>query len=105
MTKLFLAFIIIINYSYASTKTIDKKIHNNQSILNKSASKKKKTALKIKGLSDRINTQNRNIIKLEKDIKRINSDIDEHTILLSESKDKIKQLKKKSTNLIREKKR
>lgn len=104
MTKLFLALIIIINYSYASTKTIDKKIHNNQSILNKSASKKKQTTLKIKDLSDRINKQNRNIIKLEKDIKRVNSDIDKHTILLSESKDKIKQLKKKSTNLIREKK-
>jgi len=67
-------------------------------------SKKKQTSLKVKSLATKINIQNKNIIKLEKNIKKVNSDIDEHEKLLKESKLKLQQLRKKSTTLIKEKK-
>lgn len=104
MIKTLLTIILFVSYSYSSTKTIDKKIRNNQKILSTNKSKKNKTTLKIKQLSNKIKSQNKNIIKLEKDINRVNNDIDKHTKLLEESKKKIKLLKEKSTTLIRQKK-
>jgi len=104
MIKLIITLFLIANYSYASTKTIDNKIKNNQKILSKSASQKRKTALKVQELSNKINSQNKNIIKLEKDIVKVNTDIEKHKQLLTESKSKIKLLRERSTNLIREKK-
>ena len=105
MTKiLFILLLLFSNTTFASTKTIDNKIKNNKNSLNENVSKKKQTSLKVKSLANRINAQNKNIIELEKDIKRVNSDIDEHEKLLEESKSKLDQLRMKSTNLIKEKK-
>jgi murein DD-endopeptidase MepM/ murein hydrolase activator NlpD len=101
---LFILLLVFSNITFASTKTIDNKIKNNKNSLNKNVSKKKKTSLKVKSLATKIESQNKNIIKLEKNIKKVNSDIDEHEKLLEESKLKLQQLRKKSTNLIKEKK-
>lgn len=101
---LFILLLIFSNISFASTKTIDSKIKSNKNSLNKNVSKKKQTSLKVKSLANKINLQNKNIIKLEKNIKKVNSDIDKHEKLLQESKSKLAQLRKKSTNLIKEKK-
>lgn len=101
---LLLILITITNISFASTKNIDNKINNNQKILEKSTSIKKQTSLKIKELAEQITEQNNNIINLEKNIKKVNSDIEKHQKLLEESKEKLAILKDKSTNLIKEKK-
>lgn len=101
---LFLTLIIITNFSFASTNSIEKKISSNKKNLNKSATKKKQTSLKVKSLANKIEKQNKNIIKLEKDIKKVNSDINEHQKLLEVSKVKLESLRTKSTNLIKEKK-
>ncbi len=105
MIKIFFILLLIFsNITLASTKTIDKKIKNNKNSLNKNVSKKKQTSLKVKSLANKINEQNKNIINLEKNIKKVNSDINEHEKLLEESKSKLEQLRKRSTNLIKEKK-
>lgn len=104
MIRILVSAVLITNFSFASTKSIDKKIQSNQKILSSSASKKRKTTLKIQELSSKINKQNKNIIKLEKDIVRVNRDIDKHKQLLTESKEKIQLLKRKSSTLIKEKK-
>lgn len=105
MSKILLILLFVFsNITFASTKTIDKKIKSNKNSLNKNVSKKKQTSLKVKDLASKIELQNKNIIKLEKNIKKVNSDINEHEKLLDESKLKLKQLRMKSTNLIKEKK-
>ncbi len=101
--KITLIFLILSVLNCTATN-IDKKIHKNKRILNKSSSKKEKTSLKIKKLALQIQKQNNNIIKLEKDIKKINQDIEEHQLLLEESKERLKNLKYKSTHLVKEKK-
>ncbi|MAD42275.1 MAG: peptidase M23 [Arcobacter sp.] len=101
---LFILLLVFSNTAFASTKTIDNKIKNNKKSLNKNVSKKKQTSLKVKSLANKIKLQNKNIINLEKNIKKVNADINEHEKLLEESKSKLEQLKKRSTNLIKEKK-
>ena len=101
---IFLLLFIFSNVTFSSTKVIDNKIKNNKSNLHKSVSKKKQASQKVKDLANRIDKQNRNIIKLERDIKKVNLDINEHEKLLEESKLKLQQLRKKSTNLIKERK-
>ena len=101
---LFILLLIFSNTAFSSTKAIDNKIKSNKNSLNKNVSKKKQTSLKVKSLANKINEQNKNIIKLEKNIKKVNSDINEHEKLLEESKAKLEQLRKRSTNLIKEKK-
>jgi len=101
---LFILLLVFSNTAFASTKTIDNKIKNNKKNLNKNVSKKKQTSLKVKSLANKIKLQNKNIINLEKNIKKVNADINEHEKLLEESKSKLEQLKKRSTNLIKEKK-
>lgn len=95
--------IIATTLAFSST-TIDKKIEQNKKILDQSLNKKQQATLKIKELAQEIENQNNNIIKLEKDIKKVNSDILEHQKLLEESIIKLKELKSKSTKLIKEKK-
>ncbi len=104
MIKLLTTLLILISLSMASTNAIDKKISSNKKILNSNDYKKKEATLKIKFLANRINKQNKNLIKLEKDIKKINADIKTHEGLLEQSKLKLDALKDKSTNLIKEKK-
>ncbi|WP_121626849.1 murein hydrolase activator EnvC family protein [Poseidonibacter antarcticus] len=101
---IFLLLFIFGNVTFSSTKVIDNKIKNNKSNLHKSVSKKKQASQKVKDLANKIDRQNRNIIKLERDIKKVNLDINEHEKLLEESKLKLQQLRKKSTNLIKERK-
>lgn len=104
MSKIVFVLLFIFSNSYASTKAIENKIKSNKNNLNKSLSKKKETSLKVKSLANKINIQNKNIIKLERNIKKVNSDISEHQKLLNESKIKLEQLRNKSLNLIKEKK-
>lgn len=104
MSKIVFVLLFIFSNSYASTKAIENKIKSNKNNLNKSLSKKKETSLKVKSLANKINIQNKNIIKLERNIKKVNSDIREHQKLLNESKIKLEQLRNKSLNLIKEKK-
>ncbi|MFA9374693.1 MAG: peptidase M23, partial [Poseidonibacter sp.] len=104
MIKLLLTITILVNLSIASTNTIDKKISNNKKILTNSNYRKIEATLKIKSLANKIHNQNRNLIRLEKDIKKINLDIATHELLLEESKKKLEDLKDRSSNLIKEKK-
>ena len=78
-------------------------IQKNKQSLNSSAKQEETTSLKIKELAEKIESQNSNIINLEKDIKQVNSDIHEHQKLLEDAKEKLDQLKSKSTDLIKEK--
>lgn len=96
--------IIATTLAFSSTTNIDKKIEQNKKILDQSLNKKQQASLKIKELAVQIDNQNNNIIKLEKDIKKVNSDILEHQKLLEESIVKLQELKNKSTKLIKEKK-
>jgi murein DD-endopeptidase MepM/ murein hydrolase activator NlpD len=102
MTKIFFLLFLSTNILFSAT-SIDKKIQQNKKILNSSAQKEQSTSLKIKELADKIEAQNSNIITLEKDIKQVNSDIDEHQKLLEDAKEKLDQLKSKSSELIKEK--
>ena len=69
---IFLLLFIFTSISFSSTKTIDKRIKNNTSNLNISLTKKKETSRKVKDLAYQIDKQNKNIMKLEKNIKEIN---------------------------------
>ena len=102
MTKIFFLLFLSTNILFSAT-TIDKKIQKNKQILDSSAKKEETTSLKIKELAEKIESQNSNIINLEKDIKQVNSDIHEHQKLLEDAKEKLDQLKSKSTDLIKEK--
>ena len=102
MTKIFFLLFLSTNLLFSATN-IDKKIQKNKQILDSSAKKEETTSLKIKELADKIESQNSNIINLEKDIKQVNQDIDEHQKLLEDSKQKLDELKSKSTDLIKEK--
>ncbi len=102
MTKIFFLVFLSANILFSATN-IDKKIQQNKQILNTSTKIEETTSLKIKELADKIESQNSNIISLEKDIKQINADIDEHQKLLEDDKNKLDELKSKSTELIKEK--
>lgn len=102
MTKIFFLVFLSANILFSATN-IDKKIQQNKQILNTSTKIEETTSLKIKELADKIESQNSNIISLEKDIKQINADIDEHQKLLEDAKNKLDELKSKSTELIKEK--
>ncbi len=101
MTKIFFLLLFSVNLIFASN--IDKKIKQNKEILNSNLEKKETTNLKIKDLADKIESQNTNIINLEKEIKQVNEDIEQHQKLLEDSKNKLDELKSKSTELIKEK--
>ena len=82
MIRIFFLLFISTNILFCTTN-IDKKIQKNKQILSSSAEKEETTSLKIKELAEKIEAQNSNIITLEKDIKQVNSDIDEHLNQLS----------------------
>lgn len=104
MTRIIISILLFSSINFAATKNIDKKIEANEKILNSSDTKKIVAKLKIRELAEKIESQNNNIIDLEKNIKKVNSDINEHQKLLEESKAKLEELKARSSNLIKEKK-
>ncbi|WP_419782276.1 murein hydrolase activator EnvC family protein [Malaciobacter marinus] len=104
MIKIILAITLIFNFLNASSKSIEKKIENNKSILDKSKSRKMKTTLKIKLLAKQIKLQNSELTTLEKQIINVNNDIKKHQNLLENSKNNLNKLQKKSKNLIEKKK-
>lgn len=104
MIKLITALIIVLNLSFAATNGIDKKISNNKRTQTSNEYKKRETTLKIKLLANRIKKQNKDLITLERNIKKINSDISTHEELLVKSKDKLDDLRNRSTDLMKEKK-
>ena len=102
MTKIFFILFLSTNLLF-SASNIDKKIQKNKQILTSSTEKEESTSLKVRELAEKIESQNTNIIDLEKDIKQINTDIDEHQKLLEVAKNKLNELKSKSSQLIEEK--
>ena len=96
-------FVLLLGSSLIFGSNIDKKIQQNKQILNTNEKKEETTNLKIKELADKIESQNSNIMNLEKEIKQINDDIEQHQKLLDDSKSKLDELNSKSTNLIKEK--
>lgn len=104
MIKIILAIALIFNFLNASSKSIEKKIKNNKSILNKSKSRKMKTTLKIKLLAKQIESQNQELTNLEKQIINVNNDIKKHQNLLDTSRENLNKLQEKSKNLIEKKK-
>ena len=101
MTKPF--FLLLLYTSLIFGSNIDKKIQQNEKILNSNTEKKDHTNQKIKELAEKIESQNSNIMTLESDIKQINDDIEQHQKLLEDAKNKLDELKSKSTDLIKEK--
>lgn len=101
MTKAF--FLLLLSTSLIFGSNIDKKIQQNEKILNSNTEKKDHTNQKIKELAEKIEAQNSNIMTLESDIKQINDDIEQHQKLLEDAKNKLDELKSKSTDLIKEK--
>ncbi|WP_072681882.1 murein hydrolase activator EnvC [Arcobacter sp. LA11] len=99
-------FLIFLTFSFliASTKSIDKKIENNEKILKSNASVQKKKDLQVKILARQITNQNKELTKLENNIKIINNDIQKHEVQLKEAKNRLKDLQKSSKTLIKEKK-
>lgn len=85
------------------SSTIDKKIQQNQKILDTNKKTKENTTLKVKELADKIESQNNNISKLETDIVKINEDIEQHQKLLESSQSKLNELQSKSKDLLKEK--
>ncbi|WP_404316938.1 murein hydrolase activator EnvC family protein [Malaciobacter canalis] len=104
MIKLILAIALIFNFLNASSKSIEKKIETNKSILDKSKSRKMRTTLKIKLLAKQIESQNQELTNLEKQIINVNNDIKKHQNLLDTSRKNLNKLQEKSKNLIEKKK-
>lgn len=104
MTKYLFLLFLTFSFLIGSTKSIDKKINSNKQILKNSASVQKKKNLQVKILSKQITNQNKELTKLESNIKIINNDILKHEVQLKEAKDRLRNLQKSSKTLIREKK-
>lgn len=102
MIKIYFSLFLTVNLLFAATN-IDKKIAQNQKILNSKEKEKETATLKIKELADKIEEQNNNITNLEQEINNVNSDIEAHQKLLENSKNELEDLKVKSNELIQEK--
>lgn len=98
-------FTIFLSFSLLFASSIDKKIQQNQKILDNSNKNKENTTQKIKDLADKIESQNNNITKIEEDIEKVTKDIEQHQKLLETSQVKLSELQMKSEDLIREKNR
>ena len=101
MIRLIYILFLIPIFIFAST--IDKKIAQNQKILDSSKKNKDNTTVKIKEIADKIEASNTNLSKLEEDIIKINEDIEQHQKLLESSQSKLNNLQAKSSDLIKEK--
>lgn len=102
MLKIFLITLFLLNSLYAST--IDDKIQNNKSILNKSIYNKNKARVKVQLLAKQIKNQNGELKKLEKEINLVTKDIKEHQKLLIKSKKDLTSLSLKGEILQNQKK-
>jgi len=98
-----IVFLVLLPSFLLFSSNIDKKIQQNQKILNTSNKTKENTTLKIKELAEKIETRNSNISKLEEDIIKINKDIEQHQKLLEKSQATLIELQSKSKNLLKEK--
>ncbi|MFV7790238.1 murein hydrolase activator EnvC family protein [Aliarcobacter lanthieri] len=98
-----IVFLIFLSSFLLFSSTIDKKIQQNQKILDTNKKTKENTTLKVKELADKIESQNNNISKLETDIVKINEDIEQHQKLLESSQSKLNELQSKSKDLLKEK--
>ena len=101
MIRLIYILFLIPIFIFASA--IDKKIAQNQKILDSSKKNKDNTTVKIKEIADKIEASNTNLSKLEEDIIKINEDIEQHQKLLESSQSKLNNLQAKSSDLIKEK--
>ena len=104
MTRYLLLIFLTFSFLTGSTKSIDKKIESNKKILKSSATTQKKKDLQVKILARQIINQNKELTKLENNIKIINNDIQKHEVQLKEAKDRLRNLQKSSKTLIKEKK-
>ncbi len=104
MTRYFFLLLISFSLLIGATKSIDKKIASNKEILKNNASTQKKKNLQVKILAHQITNQNKELTKLESNIKIINNDIKKHEIQLKEAKTRLRDLQKSSKTLIKEKK-
>lgn len=104
MIKNLILILLIISFSTASTKSIEKKIQNSQKILQRNTSNQKKTNLQVKILAKQITNQNRELTKLEKNIDSINNDIKEHQEKLEKARKDLGSLQKNTKTLIKERK-
>ena len=101
MIRLIYILFLIPIFIFASA--IDKKIAQNQKILDSRKKNKDNTTVKIKEIADKIEASNTNLSKLEEDIIKINEDIEQHQKLLESSQSKLNDLQAKSSDLIKEK--
>lgn len=99
--KIFISSLLSI--SLLTSSTIDTKISNQKKILNQNSSIENKTKLKIKELASKIEKQNNDLENLEKNISLIDSDIKKHEDLLTQSQQKLNDLKEKSSYLKKQK--
>ncbi len=104
MIKFLLIFALLLSFSNANTKSIDKKISKNKKILEKNKNVTKKKNLQVKILAIQINNQNKELTKLENEIEQNNIDIKEHKEQLIKAKNILSRLKRNSKTLIKEKK-
>lgn len=104
MTRYLFLLFLTFSFVIGSTKSIDNKIKSNKQILKNSASVQKKKNLQVRILSKQITNQNKELTKLESNIKIINNDILKHEVQLKEAKDRLRNLQKSSKTLIKEKK-
>ena len=84
--------------------SIDDKIKNSKTILNKSKNVKNRTEQKIQSIADQIRDQNEELKKLEKEINLVTKDIVQHKELLQGSKKNLSTLNIKAKILQNQKK-
>ncbi|WP_428024950.1 murein hydrolase activator EnvC family protein [Arcobacter sp.] len=102
MHKLLYLFLFIAIIVQAAS--IDEKIKNNESILNKNKNVKNKTEQQIQSLAEQIRDQNEELKKLESEINLVTKDIDQHKELLEGSKKNLTTLSIKAEILQNQKK-
>jgi len=103
MIKIFLTITFLSSLLFSSSSSIEKKIVSNKKSLSKSKSKKELANLRIRLLANQITKQSNELDKLEKSIKRVNSDINEHKEILAHSRQILNNLSKTSEQLLKEK--
>ncbi len=105
MIKSLFTLILLSNFLFSSTASIDKKIESNKKTLKKNEFKKDLANLKIKLLANQITEQSSELDKIEIKIDEINKDINEHQEILEQSKQILENLSKTSDELLKERKK
>jgi septal ring factor EnvC (AmiA/AmiB activator) len=102
MARFFLIFIVLC-ISIHAANDLDKKIRSQKSSLVKQKNAKKETTSKIRTLARQINTQNKELNKLEKEIAIVNADILKNKKLLATSENELSLLNITSKDLVQKK--